>query len=444
MADDPTVQFPLRKPRECPTCGHTTQPNEIECSLCGTTLPSDFHSAPPPEKPLVSPAADSLPPATDDPTVAAPLPPRPSLNDEAPAKAVSSTPAASRRGRGRDATNAAVRPVTPPPPPPLRSVPPAPSLSESSSPLPPVQPSAPVPPVSPPSNALTKWGGLAAGALALFLVSFLIFRTFFSTPEKSELVPLDSETEPSAKNDLTRPRGEEVATGDSAKVSLPSPQPPPPPPVQVPQRLGLVTTAEQLLPIRIFGAEPNDELRGVDTARTQLNEISQRVRDIYTAELADKPQTLGSVILELTVASDGQIANAATHITGSIDGTLQQAIEEKAKVIRFAPIQGEEVKIFYPLLLSPERIDPATFVSQVKEVWPGRYKVLAATPVSVHAEANDNAQEVGTIKPGLFLSVVSSQADWLGVLSPKGKVGYVRRSAIFPRVENASGADAKG
>jgi hypothetical protein len=123
---------------------------------------------------------------------------------------------------------------------------------------------------------------------------------------------------------------------------------------------------------------------------------------------------------------------------------LEQSIASIVKEWQFSAAPGEEVKVFYPLLLSPEKMDPEAFISHIKDVWPGRYKVLAATPVPVHIEANESAQEVGAIGPGMFLSVVSSRDGWLGALSPKGKVGYVRQEAVFPRVDNSGSGDAKG
>lgn len=64
---------------------------------------------------------------------------------------------------------------------------------------------------------------------------------------------------------------------------------------------------------------------------------------------------------------------------------------------------------------------------------PGRYKILSATPIPVYNRSGETAEEVGAIGAGLFIYVISSQDGWLGVLSPTGKVGYVRREHLFPR-----------
>jgi hypothetical protein len=302
----------------------------------------------------------------------------------------------------------------------------------------PAQASAPPPIVPVQTISFGGWKTLAAGALALFTVSFFAAKIFSSSQAgKQEAIP-------SPEMSVER-SGEKVVAGGKKDVEYKEAGTPSTRPVSsAPQLVGRVMTAEQLLPIRIFGADPNDAARGVAVFRAQVEASVQAIRDTYNAQIVENPQALGAAVLELGVAPEGQVASATVHITGSISRKLQQAIMDAAKVLRFAPIRGGEVKVFYPLFLSPEKVDPAILVSHVKDVWPGRYKVLAAAPVPVRAEAIESAQEVGAVGPGLSLSVVSSQNGWLGVLSPKGKVGYVRQEAIFPRVENVTGADAQG
>ena len=291
----------------------------------------------------------------------------------------------------------------------------------------------PMAPVQPPWFA--KWGKLSAGALALFLISFFAAKLFLSS--QGEKVAESPPPKATAER-----LGEQSSLSDKReKEAVPASVTPTP---LVPPLVGRVTTAEELLPIRIFGAAPNDELRGVNAFRVQVEAWVPEIREVYNVQLAENPQALGAAILELRVVPEGQVVSAAVHVTGSISRSLQQTILDAVKTLRFAPVQGEEVKVFYPLLFSPEKVDPVTFVSHVKEVWPGRYKVLSATAVPVHAEASDDAQEVGTIGPGLFVSVVSSRDGWLGALSPKGKVGYVRQETIFPRIENTTDTDVKG
>ena len=450
MADDPTVQFSLRPTRECPICGHDMPPEENRCGLCGTTLLRDLL---PPQVQNNSSVSSAVPPAVEDlePTLVAPLPLPPApVQEEEGAKAISPSPPRSARAQKEISKAASPSPspsrsprvqkeaakATPPSPPPANPVPMAPSPEPPSRPTP-AQPSAPPPIVPIQTTSFGGWKTLAAGALVLFTVSFFAAKIFSSSQaEKQEAIP-------SPEIPVER-SGEKVMVGGKKDVEYKEAVAPSTPPVSpAPQLVGRVTTAEQLFPIRIFGADPNDAARGAAVFRAQVEASVQAIRDTYNAQIVENPQALGAAVLELSVAPEGQVASAAVHITGSISRKLQQTIVDVVKVLRFAPIRGEEVKVFYPLFLSPEKVDPAILVSHVKDVWPGRYKVLAATPVRVRAEATESAPEVGAIGPGLLLSVVSSQNGWLGVLSPKGKVGYVRRDAIFPRVENVTSTDAK-
>jgi hypothetical protein len=451
MADDPTVQFSLRPTRECPICGHDMPPEENRCGLCGTTLLRDLL---PPQVQNNSSASSAGPPAVEDlePTLVTPLPPPPApVQEEEGAKAISPSPPRSARAQKEISKAASPSPspsrsprvqkeaakATPPSPPPPNPVPIAPSPEPPSRPTP-AQPSAPPPIVPIQTTSFGGWKTLAAGALALFTVSFFAAKIFSSSQaEKQEAIP-------SPEISVERSGKKIMADGKKDVENKEAVAPSTPPVSPAPQLVGRVTTAEQLFPIRIFGADPNDAARGAAVFRAQVEASVQAIRDTYNAQIVENPQALGAAILELSVAPEGQVASAAVHITGSISRKLQQTIVDVVKVLRFAPIRGEEVKVFYPLFLSPEKVDPAILVSHVKDVWPGRYKVLAATPVRVRAEATESAQEVGAIGPGLLLSVVSSQNGWLGVLSPKGKVGYIRRDAIFPRVENVTSTDAKG
>ena len=402
MADDPTVRISIRRPERCPTCGHNTSPEDSMCSLCGSTLLHDVASSTPPQN---LPPLETVPLSTEaaEPTLITPLPPRPPRGQRKTAKTVSSTLAQLE-----------------------------PSTRPQSLQLP-ILP----PPVPPQLSPATRWGGFVAGVLALFLVSFFATKLLSSLRGGNAGVSgvpkttADSHDGQLSSGDDTEPEAGALALA---------------PPVDVVPSLEVrVVTADQLLPIRIFGAAPHDQLRGSSTFRTQIEGGLKGIRDAYRARMTETAESPSAVVLELNVSPQGQVASVAVHTTGRVSRSLQHEITTVAQGWEFPPVvDGGEVKVFYPLLLSPEKIDPAAFVSHVKEVWPGRYKVLAATSVPVRAEANDTAQEVGTIGPGLFLSVISSQNGWLGALSPKGKVGYVRQDTIFPRAENPTSTDAEG
>jgi len=428
MADDPTVQLSLQRPRECPTCGNNTQPEEKECSLCGTILPQAVLAPTPPSSVLAPTVAVPPQAKASDATIIAPAARKPAPAQEETVKVARPEPTTPPlSSQAKPASSPVVKPTPAPPP---RSV----------------EPRITLPSPHDPANPLLRWGGLAAGTLALFLLSFFTAKMFLPTRGgKVEESPAPVTTTVAKKD--TKSDNDKEGTVPVASPPQNSQTPPPsvqPQKVQPPLLIGRATTADQLLTIRIFGAEPNDELRGIAAIRTQVEKNLKAIRDVYTAHLETNPQSFGVVILEFSVAPGGQVTSPVLHTTGSAGRELEQSIVSLVKEWQFPTAPGEEVKVFYPVLLSPEKIDPVAMVSHIKDVWPGRYKVLAATPVPVRTEANDNAQEVGAIGPGMFLSVVSSRDGWLGALSPKGKVGYVRQEAVFPRVDNSGGGDVKG
>jgi hypothetical protein len=207
--------------------------------------------------------------------------------------------------------------------------------------------------------------------------------------------------------------------------------------------VGQVTTADQLMPVCVFGADSNDELRGVAAFRARVEADLERVRDDYAVQLATNPKAFGTLVLEFSVTPEGQVSRAAVHATDMLSPELQQRVLAIIKGWQFPPAQGGEVKVFYPLLLSSEKIDSTTLTTRLTRIWPGWYKVLSATPTPVYVEASAQAQQVGEIGPGLRVYIISSREDWLEVLSPSGEVGYVQREAISPRVEKTMFAGAK-
>jgi hypothetical protein len=198
------------------------------------------------------------------------------------------------------------------------------------------------------------------------------------------------------------------------------------------------------MPIHVFGTGANDASRTVTAFRDQIERLLSSIQGTYNKTLTTHPQSSGAVVLELQVTPEGQVSGAEVHATALDDTELLQMIHDIVKEWQFGPAQAGEVKVFYPLLLTPQTLAPPTLASSVKEVWPGRYKVLASQLVPVRSQPNSSAQEAGTIGPGLRIYVISSRGDWLGVLSPKGEVGYVRRDAIFPRVEESTVPESKG
>lgn len=205
---------------------------------------------------------------------------------------------------------------------------------------------------------------------------------------------------------------------------------------------GQVVTPDGLLPIRIYGeskTSPANAERSVEAIRERVEASLGPIREAYTQALAKSSGLLGLLTLELTVGGDGRVEQALTHATAFADTALPIRVQEQAQQWRFpstASASGS-VKIFYPLLFLPQSLDPRAVIALTKELIPGRYKLIAPDPTSVHEEPNEEAPTVGTVSVGLKVYIVSSQGDWLGVLSPKGEVGYIKREAVASALQTA-------
>lgn len=146
---------------------------------------------------------------------------------------------------------------------------------------------------------------------------------------------------------------------------------------------------------------------------------------------------MGVLVLDMTVAPDGQVSRVLVHATSIASEQFQGTVQNLAQSWRFEPAPTGEVTVFYPLLFVPARIDAEVLTGFAKEILPGRYKIVAPAPVPIHKGPSKEAELLlGTIKPGLKVEVVSSQGGWLGVLSSRGKVGYIQQEVISSRVES--------
>ncbi len=372
--------LPHRLFLECPTCGSNVPPEDTECSVCGTTLRSD--------DPLSCPQDESTPTIFGPPESAALAP---TVNLPPPSPPPSST-APGHQVKAAQVSSSSPLPSRPAPLPRRVDFPPTQPIAQS----------VPSRPASLRGYGTFKRTDLIGAALALIILSFLAGYFIKASTQNQE-------------------------TSDGPMTSSPA------------QGVGQVTTADQLMPISVFGADLNDKLRGVAVFRTHVESGFQRIRDAYAAQLETNPSSLGTLVIEFHVTPAGQVSRTALHVTGSLSPELQQRTLSIVKDWRFPPTQGREVKVFYPVLLAPGQVEAVTLAARLTEVWPGWYKVLAATSIRVRAQAKVDAQDVGEIGPGLRVYVIGSREGWLEVLS-EGEVGYIPREAISPRVENPTPA----
>jgi hypothetical protein len=176
--------------------------------------------------------------------------------------------------------------------------------------------------------------------------------------------------------------------------------------------------------------------RAATVLRERVEEFLPSIRNVYAEKLTTTQQLLGTLVLELALAPDGHVSQVDVHATGMENPEFVQIVRSLVQEWRFEPATGATT-VFYPLLFTPTELDPFSLIGLTKELLPGRYRMLGGEPVPVRVRPDAAGAEVGKVSPGLRIDIVGSQQGWLAVLSPKGKVGYIQRDALFPRSEDA-------
>jgi hypothetical protein len=267
--------------------------------------------------------------------------------------------------------------------------------------------------------------GLRLGTLIFLLLGFLggkvLFRHLPSEPLTKE-------------HPILPPTAEQVDTPPSP-APLPVPVSETFPTSALPK--GKVVTADGLTDIRVFGIGANDPERTVTVLRERLEEFLPSIRSVYSEKLrTTTQQLLGTIVLELVVTPEGRVSQVETYTTGLEDPEFLRMVQSLAQEWQFKPAAEGATTIFYPLLFMPTDLDPFSLIGLTKELMPGRYRMVGGVPTPVRVHPADEEQEVGRVSPGLRVDVVGSQKGWLTILSPKGKVGYIRREALLSRVED--------
>lgn len=279
---------------------------------------------------------------------------------------------------------------------------------------------------------LPKRMGLGLGTLAFLLLGFfggkLLFRDLAKEPPRAE-----------------RPIVPEVAAPvtPAPPVTAPVVQPAPVAPVSEtpPTRIspkGHVVTADGLMKIQVFGPGAKAPTRAATVLRERVEEFLPSIRSIYSEKLPTAQQMLGTVVVEFMLTPEGRVSQVSAHTTGMENPEFLQIIRSLVQEWQFEPASTGAVTVFYPLLFTPKELDPFSLMGWSKDLLPGRYRMLGGEPAPVRLRPSDGEVEVGRVSPGLRVDVVGSHKGWLAVLSPKGKVGYVHREALFPRVEDES------
>ena len=279
-----------------------------------------------------------------------------------------------------------------------------------------------------PFLGISKRMGFRLGTVTFLLFGFLLGKVMFRGGQ------------------IESPAGERsvlpVTSEQKAPPALPPlEQAPPPAPVSPAPEMSLqrtllkgrVVTADGLTQIRVFGPGATDAKRATTFLRDRVEEFLPSLRSVYGEKLTTTQQLLGTMVIELAITPEGKVAQVELHVTGLDNPDFLQMVRSLAQEWQFDAATGATT-VFYPLLFTPTEIDPFSLIGLTKELMPGRYRMVGGEPTSVRLQPTAEGQEVGRVSPGLRLDVVGSQRGWLAVLSPKGKIGYVRRDAVFPRL----------
>lgn len=276
---------------------------------------------------------------------------------------------------------------------------------------------------------LPKRMGLGLGTLAFLLLGFvggkLLFRDLAKNASRVERSVVPEAAAPAAP-----------APSVTAPVAQPTPLAPvsETPTVRIVPK-GHVVTADGLMKIQVFGPGAKAPTRTATTLRERVEEFLPSLRSIYSEKLLTNQQLLGAVVVEFALSPEGKVSQVNSHTTGMENPEFLQMVRSLVQEWQFEPASTGAVTVFYPLLFTPKELDPFSLIGWSKDLLPGRYRMLGGDPAPVRLGPDDGETEVGRVSPGLRVDVVGSQKGWLAVLSPKGKVGYVHREALFPRIE---------
>jgi DNA-directed RNA polymerase subunit RPC12/RpoP len=385
MADEPTVRIPLRT---CVRCGKPIVAGMKECFSCGAPVDEE-------KKP-------------DDQLIRCPTCGKELVRGAAVCSLCGTRLRPERAATTASATRSAPIPLTTlESPAPLTSFP---TLDKG------------------PFLGITKRMGLRLGTVMFLLFGFLAGKLLFHSPSDEPPVV----EAPSLSSPALSPAPPPAAVRQPTSLVAPAEAP------AVAARVlpkGRVVTANGLGSIRVFGPGMKEPTRAVTVLRERVEEFLPSIRNVYAEKLTSTQQLLGTLVLELALAPDGHVSQVGVHATGMENPEFLQTVRSLVQEWRFEPAAGATT-VFYPLLFTPTELDPFSLIGLTKELLPGRYRMLGGEPIPVRTRPDDAGDEVGRVSPGLRIDIVGSYQGWLAVLSPKGKVGYIRRDALFPRSDD--------
>ena len=196
------------------------------------------------------------------------------------------------------------------------------------------------------------------------------------------------------------------------------------------------------------------------------------LRDLYRQEIAKNPKLVGSLILQLTISSAGEVIQLK-EMSGRInDGEFKKTVAAEIAKWTFPTLIAEAVTVQCPLLFVQEGMDITTLVhweslltgaaqkkltatvTNAELTQPAKLNTPTAPPTAIakaaavktagqevrikyatllRKEPNFSALVLTTFTVGTKLMVINRIGDWLEVKSHhNGPSGYIRKEFVIP------------
>ncbi len=242
-----------------------------------------------------------------------------------------------------------------------------------------------------------------------------------------------------------------------------------------------VIGAEEL-GFKVWGTGATDVNRREALISERIESQLDYLRRFYQQQIQQKPNLMGSIILQLTISPLGQVTKVEEFSSQIKDAEFKRSVIEEVYKWRFPEATLGLVKVNYPLMFLPPGMDVATLVRWEKSIGPrvsetvetqevtsttrkakppspphpvstsqppveaqsatqpqpaarsivaGPYVVVY--PTSVYSQPREDSQRVARIEVGTKVNVVGGQGDWLEVRSKyENPPGFIKKDSAVP------------
>jgi hypothetical protein len=226
----------------------------------------------------------------------------------------------------------------------------------------------------------------------------------------------------------------------------------------------------------------NDSRFDTNKIAVRIENQLQGMREIYRSEVAKNPSLAGSMTLQLSVSSSGQVQQVREVSARINDGEFKKAVLAEAAKWSFADLTADPLNVICPLLFVHEGMDITSLVQWEKsmanlsdaptparlvgDTAPTRHANAAQTPAPTVASAkpaaaampkanvaapgksegkefrikyvtllrkepNFSAPSLTTFAIGTKVTVLQKQGDWLQVrATADGPIGFIRKEFV--------------